>query len=303
MRNHAPLSALIGVPGHWPDDTDHVAEISWNTSSHAMLEVDGNESLMLDGETQTLSIRAQKRFFSKVQAGFSIPWIQHSGGYLDSFIDGWHGLFGLPEGIRPQTPNNDLQYVYESGGASLLQFDERKSGIGDLQTGLSVDVGTLGPEATTSYIGRIPWRINFGLKLPTGDSDKLTGSGNTDVSAGIGVRSPGGSTLNWWLETGLVWPGDVDIPGLHTSGQIFYYNGAVSWRAWSSLDLLLQVAGHSALYQANVTMLGQPAMQLGVGAMWHISEKTALRFGFFEDVRAESVPDFGIELALVFKRF
>jgi hypothetical protein len=50
-------------------------------------------------------------------------------------------------------------------------------------------------------------------------------------------------------------------------------------------------------------MLGEPAMQLGVGAMWHVSEKYAMRFGFFEDLIAESAPDFGIEMAVIFKRF
>ena len=76
----------------------------------------------------------------------------------------------------------------------------------------------------------------------------------------------------------------------------------MAWRALSALDLIVQVAGHSALYQSNVTMLGEPAMQLGVGATWHFSDRYALRFGFFEDLRAESAPDFGIELAFILKR-
>lgn len=303
MRNHAPLSALIGVPDRWPDGTDHSAELSWNTASHAMSAVGGDEQLMLDGETQTLSVRMQKRVSSWVQLGFSIPWMQHSGGYLDSFIDGWHDFFGLPEGIRPQTPDNDLRYVYENDGVPIFELDERKSGLGDLQLGMALDLGTIGKAGLTSYLGRIPWKLTFNLKLPTGDAEKLTGSGNIDLATGFGIRSPGGSRIDWWLDMGLVWPGDVDIAGLNSSGQIYYYDGAISWRALTRLDLILQLAGHSALYQSGVTMLGEPAMQLGAGAMWHVSEKYALRFGFFEDLRTESAPDFAIELALVFKRF
>lgn len=303
MRNHAPFSALIGVPNRWPDGTAHMGEISWNTASHAMHEVGGDEQLMLDGETQTLSVRMQKRVSSRIQLGFSIPWMQHSGGYLDSFIDGWHDFFGLPEGIRPQTPDNDLRYVYENDGVPILELDERKSGLGDLQLGMALDLGTAGKTGSTSYLGRIPWKLTLNLKLPTGDAEKLTGSGNIDVATGFGIRSPGGSGIDWWLDMGLVWPGDVDIAGLNSSGQIYYYDGAISWRALTRLDLILQLAGHSALYQSDVTMLGEPALQLGVGAMWHVSEIYALRFGFFEDLRAESAPDFAIELALVFKRF
>lgn len=303
MRNHAPLSAIIGVPARWPDATDHRTEISWNTASHAMLEVDGDEYLMLDGETQTLSVRMQRHFASRVQLGFSIPWIKHSGGYLDSFIDGWHDFFGLPEGIRPQTPDNDLMYVYENAGTTILELDEQKSGFGDLQLGMAIEVGAFGDEQSTSYLRRIPLRLTFNLELPTGDADKLTGNGNTDIAAGLGLRSPDGSGFGWWLDMGVVWPGDVDIAGLNTSGQVYYYDGAVSWRALRRLDLLLQLAGHTALYQSDVTMLGEPAVQLGIGALWHISEHYALRFGFFEDLRAESAPDFAIEMSVIIKQF
>lgn len=303
MRNHAPFSALIGIPNRWPDGTHHSAELSWNTSNHAMLEVANDEYLMLDGETQTLSARIQKRVSPRVQLGIEIPWLQHSGGYLDSTIDAWHDLFGLPEGIRPQTPDNDLIYVYENDGVQVFELDERKSGFGDIQIAMGLDLGAIGDSESSFLLSRIPWKLTFNLKVPTGDVEKLTGSGNVDVAAGVGVRSPGGERFDWWLDMGLVWPGDVDIVGLDSSGQIYYYDGAVAWRFLTNLDLLLQIAGHTAPYQTNVTMLGEPAMQLGVGAMWHVSEKYAMRFGFFEDLRAESAPDFGVEIAVIFKRF
>jgi hypothetical protein len=303
MRNHAPLSALIGIPNRWPDGTDHSAELSWNTSNHAMLEVSGDEYLMLDGETQTLSARIQKNFSPRVQLGIDIPWLQHSGGYLDSFIDGWHGLFGLPEGIRPKTPDDDLTYVYENDGVQVLQMNERQSGLGDIQFAMGLDLGAIGNSESSSLPSRIPWKLTFNIKVPTGDVEKLTGSGSVDLAAGVGLRSPGGSRLDWWLDMGLAWPGDVDILSLDASGQIYYYNAAVAWRALANFDLLLQLAGNTALYQANVTMLGEPALQLGIGAMWHVSDKYAMRFGFFEDLRAESAPDFGIEMAVIFKRF
>lgn len=303
MRNHAPFSALIGIPNGWPDGTDHSTEFSWNTSNHSMREVSGDELLLLDGETQTLSARIQKRLFSRMQLGIEIPWLQHSGGYMDDFIDGWHGLFGLPEGIRPQTPDNDLMYAYEKNGVQVFQFEESKSGLGDIQLAMGLDLGAIGKPGSSSYLSRLPWHLKFNLKVPTGDIEKLTGSGNIDVGAGLGVRSPGGSKIDWWLETGVVWPGDVDIVGLDSSAQIYYYNGAVAWRLLANLDVLLQLAGHTSLYDTNVNMLGEPAMQLGVGAMWHVSEKYAMRFGFFEDLIAESAPDFGIEMAVIFKRF
>ena len=86
----------------------------------------------------------QKRFSSRVQLGIEIPWLQHSGGYLDGVIDGWHDLLGLPEGIRPQTPDNGLMYVYEKNGVQVFQLNERKSGLGDIQIAMGLDLGALG---------------------------------------------------------------------------------------------------------------------------------------------------------------
>ncbi len=69
LRNHSPFSAIIGIPGRWPDGTNNIAELSWNVSSHSFYENDGAESLLLDGETQTISARLQHRFSSRIQLG------------------------------------------------------------------------------------------------------------------------------------------------------------------------------------------------------------------------------------------
>jgi hypothetical protein len=133
----------------------------------------------------------------------------------------------------------------------------------------------------------------------------VTGNDNADLAAAIGARSPQrtGSRFNWWLDIGLAWPGDVEIDGLDPSGQIFYYDAALAWRVHRKFDVLMQVAGNSALYQSAIPMLGEPAAQIGMGGLWHISTSYGLRFGIFEDLRTETAPDFGIEITLIIKRF
>jgi hypothetical protein len=49
-------------------------------------------------------------------------------------------------------------------------------------------------------------------------------------------------------------------------------------------------------------MLGRSAAQLGVGLLWHINDDFGMRTGFFEDIRTETAPDFGVEIALIIKR-
>jgi hypothetical protein len=262
LRNNAPFSAIIGVPGRWPNDTNQTAELSWNISNQSLSQENDRESLFLDGETQTLQLRFQYRPLSRVNIGIEIPWIYHSGGFLDNTIDTWHDIFGLSEGIRPQTPRNDLKFRYERDDSQSANLDDSTSGIGDIDLGLVVDLGSAG-SIDASYLHQLTWALTFNLEAPTGDADKLTGNGHTDLAAGLRARSPlkDASRYSWWLDLGLVWPGDVDIAGLNSSGQVFYYDAALAWRAHRRLDILLQVAGNSPLYQSGLKMLGRPAAQ------------------------------------------
>ena len=194
MKNRAPFAALIGVPGRWPDTTGSFGEFSWNAASHAMTESRDGTTVLTDGETHSLTARIQADA-GRLRFGAQLPWISHSGGFLDSTIDAWHEFFGLPEGIRPNLDQDQLSYIVQRQGTDLYRLDEPVSGIGDLQLGMSVELGSFAkhaqPGTISGYFRRIPWRLSLNLKLPTGDIDKLTGSGAVDYAIGIGWRAPG----------------------------------------------------------------------------------------------------------------
>ncbi len=260
-------------------------------ASHAMSLKNGNESLFMDGETHTLTVRMQESFGKRTRIGIELPWISHSGGFMDSMIDGWHDFFGLPEGIRPAVPQDDLRFVYQIDGVESYRLDQRASGIGDIRLSMSYDLAQ-NDFATVALAGSI--------KLPTGDLVKLTGSDSTDVSMGFGVSSPnaGVTRISWGIDFGVTWPGDIAIPGLEASDQVFYYSAAVSWRAFSSVDLLVQFSGYSAPYKSAIRALGQAGGQLGLGFDWRTSERYSVRFGIFEDIVVETAPDFGVEIGI-----
>lgn len=292
MRSSSPFPALINLPSsRWPDTNQRAIDLSWNMASHAMSLRNDDESLFLDGETHTLTVRMQESFGKRTRIGLELPWISHSGGFMDSMIDGWHDVFGLPEGIRPAVPKNELRFVYQIDGVDSYRLDQRASGLGDIRLSISHDLAQ-NDFAAVALIG--------GIKLPTGDLEKLTGSESTDVSVGFGIGSAnaGATNISWWIDFGVTWPGDVAIPGLEESGQIFYYSTALSWRAFSSVDLLVQFSGYSSPYKSAVRALGQSGGQLGLGFDWRVSKRYSLRFGIFEDIIVETSPDFGAEIAI-----
>lgn len=309
MQNRAPFAAIIGVPGRWPDTSDHFAELSWNASSHAMAERTSGFGVLVDGETHALTARFQLPVLERFRIGAQLPWISHSGGLLDGTIDAWHDVFQLNEGIRPKVGKNDLNYVLDQRGVEVFRLSDPASGLGDAQLGLTAELGNFARHATPGTVGgyllRIPWRLMLNVKLPTGDIDKLTGSGATDFAVGIGWRSPDDTNgrLRWWLDLGAVLPGDVDIAALDTRSQIYYYDGALTWRFFHRLDMIVQLAGHSRLYAGDVADLGKPSASLAVGGLWRMSPRVGLRFGIVEDVIAESAPDFGLEISLLVRRW
>jgi hypothetical protein len=109
--------------------------------------------------------------------------------------------------------------------------------------------------------------------------------------------------VQWWLDLGMAWPGNVGIASLNAAGQVFYYDAAIAWRVHNRFDILAQMAGSSALYQSNIKMLGRPAAQIAIGGLWHILSNYGLRFGITEDIRSDTAPDFGFEITLIFKAF
>jgi len=303
MRNLAPFAALIGVPGRWPDANGYVADVTWNVASHSAFEDNAGATTFTDGETQAVTARIQFAATERLRIGVQLPWMRHSGGFLDSTIDSWHQFLGLNEGIRPKVEQDQLDYVLRRNGNDVYRFDEPVSGVGDMQVGGAYEFGSLRSDTDAGYWARIPWRMTLNIKLPTGDADKLTGSGHTDVAVGIGWRSPDDQRrIQWWLDAGLLFPGDVDIVGLETVTTAYYYDAALTWRVFRPIDLIVQIAGHDGLYSGDFPILRDESMQLALGGLWHVTRKATLRLGIYEDLLSESAPDFGIEVALLWRR-
>lgn len=296
MTDRGPLNGVIGLPAGWTSAAMPAAEISWSVANNAVGQESNEESLLFDGETQALVLRAGRRVGKRLSLGLEVPWLSHSGGFLDRFIDAWHDGLGLDPGIRPTLPTGDLRYSYLRGGVQAVDLQHHASGLGDLTTSAAwalagVDTGSSLPlvELTTD--------IQWG----TGDAADLTGSGSTDIAAGLAVTAAARERLGWSLRAGMLWPGAVDAPLPAAAGQVYYYEGSLSWRLLPSLDLVLQALGHSGTWQSDLKMLGGHSLQLGAGGHWRFAEHFGLRFAVFEDLRVDSAPDFGLELALAYR--
>ena len=288
LVNRSPFTAVLGVPTGWTQPGRPAAELAWDIANHAVGQQSGGEQLLLDGETHVVTLRLRHPLGERWSFGVEAPWIAHGGGFLDRAIDAWHDAFGLHEGVRPELPTGDLRYVYAAGGTEVFALDDYASGPGDLHTTAAYRVLARG--WTLDVLADVEW--------PTGDADKLTGSGGTDVSASLRATGPALARLTWSVAAGVTWPGDVDLPLPPASAQIPWYDASLGWAALESLDLVLQVQGQGGAYRSGLEMLGSSALQFGAGVVWRVNGGLGIRFGVFEDIHTDTAPDFATELAV-----
>ncbi|HJY39990.1 MAG TPA: DUF3187 family protein, partial [Steroidobacteraceae bacterium] len=178
-RDLNPLLAGFGLPSALPA---RVAGDSWslatdlNWASTSLVQRADSEQLIVDAETREARVTIERSWSSGFAAQLELPYRYTGGGVLDDAIDSWHDFFSLPEGARSTMPTDRIRIVYQRAGATLLDVDSSVSGLGDA----SLDFGY--SLRSTSATAAAAW---LSIKVPTGDVERLTGTGATDVSLSI----------------------------------------------------------------------------------------------------------------------
>ncbi|KGE02803.1 DUF3187 family protein [Pseudohaliea rubra] len=248
-------------------------------------------SLTLDGETARLALGMRRGLAGGWEASAVLPLLRHSGGFLDSAIEGWHDVFSLPNGDRDQYPQDRLRFQYrpESGGVALA---DTVSGIGDLQLGIARQLGER-------------FALRGQLKLPSGDTGDLTGSGGTDAALSLHFSSNGndagataGRRLYAHLSGGVLFGEDGKLLPEARERWLAFGSATLGWRASEHWHLKVQVDGHSAAWDSPREALGDPSAQLVVGATGQLGKHWLVDLAFSEDIVVERSPDIVFHLGL-----
>ncbi|HEU5339443.1 MAG TPA: DUF3187 family protein, partial [Sulfuricaulis sp.] len=106
--NQSPLVQIYGLPTLGParvleqDKVDVSVQLQLaNNSTDALNNV---EYLVLDGETHRLSLVFRQGLANGYEWGVELPYLSHSEGFMDNFIEDWHRTFGLRQGNRLSIP-------------------------------------------------------------------------------------------------------------------------------------------------------------------------------------------------------
>lgn len=288
LRNHNPFLQIFGLPSFQtaelapPDRWEFGLDIDIaNDADDADRLV---ERLIIDAESRVLNVSLRRRIGERLEMGIDVPYVRHSGGSLDSLIFNFHDLVGLSNSNR-DGPQDQYRLFFEKQGVTLYDSDTPTSGIGDVQISAALELSNL--------------TLRAAIKAPTGDPDKLTGSGAADVSLGVyggGVASWFDRPLSYSGFLGLLALGDGEImPELQRS-TVPYGGAALRWQATPRWALVTQLSVQGPYFDIDLDELGGSTFQLAFGADLRF-ERTLLRVAIVEDIAAGAAPDFALHLS------
>lgn len=295
LRNPSVLTRLYGLPVVLPARLLAPEQSLWqagvtlaNTFSR---DADSREAVFLDGELTELkllwrggaSIGEQQLEFSAM-----LDAVHHGGGVLDHGIEQFHSSFGLPQGNRKRFDNDGLRYAYRDGDALLLEFEQGGSALGDLQLGTALRLFEDAQRVATARLT---------LKLPTGDADRLGGSGAADVALALHA---GAALWGGQLDAagGAVLLGDGDVLADKQRDAAAFGHVAYVYPWSSAVALLVQLGGNSGVY-ADTAMTGlEDSAFMALGTRWRVHRHWSLEAALTEDILVNSVPDVAFSLGL-----
>lgn len=299
-RDNGPVSGLL----NFPDSTEgallldrgrFAASFLAMTSSHAVATNRGDELLVFDGETTRLELGLRYGVTERLELGLRLPHIRHSEGNLDSLIDRWHDWFGLPGGSRETRASDLLEFAYVDASGTRVDLRDSTSDFGDLRlmAGWRLDAA-----------GEHRRALRFGVTLPTGSVDSLTGAEAATVSAGFAgdLASLGtGGRYSAFYRANVIWVDEPEILADRYREWIGQLGVGFGVRATSWFDLRAQALMRTATHDSDLDVLGEPAVTLTFGGNVRLGQRYILSIAVGEDIKVNSSPDVSFQLGLRYR--
>lgn len=299
-RNQSPLVQVFGLPlaeeGNLTPEGDVDSRLVLDIANIFTGDSDENETLRLDGEVYRLTLALRYGVSDRLELGLDIPYVWHNGGNFDGFIDGFHQTFDMPEGGREVWKTDYLRYVSVRNGETELYLGDDVSGLGDILLTAGWQL-TRHPEPHPGGIA-----LRGGIKLPTGDAEKLTGSESTDISlrlTGTDAESLSPWDLTWYWGAGGMWMSRGEVLSSRQRNAVAFGTLGIGWAPVSWGALKLQFDGHTPFYKdSDLVQLDSSSVQVIFGASLQLPGKFLFDFGVSEDLVVNTAPDAIFHFAL-----
>jgi hypothetical protein len=297
--NQSPLIQIYGLPALGAarvlDKDKVIISVQLHVANNSTQASNNGESILLDGETNRLTLVARQGLANGYEWGVELPFVSHSGGFMDNFIEHWHQTFGLPQGIRPNYPTNLINYRYIRNNNELIRVSRSTEGIGDIRLSAAVQLSHSPGDKLVALRGS--------LKLPTGKSADLFGSGSTDLALWLSTapNKTNTSILRGYGGGGILLMTEGDVLPNQQRNYVAFGNIGLSYRMFPSLTLSAQLDAHSSFYSgSDLRQLNANAVQGLLGVLWEFSPGKNVGLSISEDLTVRASSDFVLNLSMSF---
>lgn len=288
VRNLAPATYLFGLPRPLGESlAPGAAELTFSVehANNFTAQVSDDLAVLFDGSTTVSSLALRRGAGQRWEWGLEVPFVHHSGGFTDGFIEDFHDLFGFPEANRKDVPRGRLEYRVLYRGEELINVTDEGGHLGDVR-------GWFGYRLLENPARQLAVRAM--VEAPTGRTDDLTGSDGTDVTAALELVEHGWLAA---LDTSVTMMAAVTAPeqsgplselqkDLVLSGHL-----GVHYALTPRIALRAQLDGHSDVIDSGVSAFGGAALLGTLGGSFTLSQATRLDVGLVEDLTPDHAPD------------
>jgi hypothetical protein len=142
--------------------------------------------------------------------------------------------------------------------------------------------------------------VEAGVKLATGDTEMLAGSGSVDEWLTLLRTRPLPNrryAAGYYWGVGLMHVGDPEV--IEFRSETWVYTGVLggSWQRWPRFGLKAQLDVHTPFYDSPLEEIGETAFEVTFGAWMQRRKDARLEFALVEDLRVRTAPDVVLKIA------
>lgn len=308
VRNQHPaqlLSMHAGArPGAALGEGDVEVEGSLIWSNLWLRPGAGQDRIELDGELLRVEPGLRVGLGRGFELAARVPLFSTSGGELDSFLEGWHDAFGLPQNQRNEFDRGRFVVRADRNTGSGLEtaWELGREGLHIADIPIELAWFPVGAPRGSEAVDGGPWSFGLraGVELPTGDEAIGFGNGGFDFMLGFAgayrrerwaLTAWGGHTWTSRPDSaravGLPW-GDLSTLGL--AGEV-----AITDR----LSALVQLEWESSVLKAlDETHADRNQLLIWMGGRWAFSDRSSIEVSVGEDLIRSVSPDVSFALGI-----
>lgn len=281
VKNQFPLFFHLDAPVLEPAVNGSSVSLGLSHSSVFMMKDSPGWVVHLDLEMSELRLKYRRVIADIVEVGVEVPVLTFSSGFMDGFLESYHGAFGLPDYGRRMRPKNEFLYEVKRNGSAVVKAEDGSVGLGDVR--LSIKKELLKGDPVLS--------LKADMELPTGSASKGFGSGSIDGGIALLADKRLGDMFKVHANFGVVFPGDLRAEKTIALKDYFYAGAAIEAAVWKNVSLLGQVLFQSSPFpDTGIGTVDRTCALVVLGGRYS-SGNSSVEFSLTEDANTAGAPD------------